>query len=317
MSKQEKVYIGIDVSKSVLDIYILPIGKYMQFKNEPSEIKKLIKKLALFSEALIVMESTGGYEKTLAYACCKAGLNVSIVNPRQIRDFAKASSILAKTDRIDAKVIALFGLKMEPKANVVYNEEHNQLSENASRRKQLVDMITMEKNRLDKASKEQKKSIGRIIKALEKELEIINKGQEELINNSKEFSEKKDILISVKGIGAVTATNLIAELPELGELNSKEIASLAGVAPFNRDSGTLKGKRTIWGGRASVRNALYMPTLVATKHNPKIKEFYDRLLSNGKSKMTALIACMRKLLIIMNAMVKKSQCWIFEQYQLS
>lgn len=309
MSKKEKVYIGIDVSKHVLDVYIVPHCKYMQFKNESGDIKKMVKKFALFPESLIVMESTGGYENALAYGASQAGLKVCRTNPRQIRDFGKALGKLAKTDKIDSEIIALYASKIEPKPNVVYNEEQIKLSDNAARRKQLIDMITMEKNRLDKASSEQKKSINRILKALEKELKAINTTQEQLIESSSEFSEKKKILTSVKGIGDVTAANLISELPELGALGSKQIAALAGLSPFNRDSGTLKGKRTIWGGRASVRNALYMSTLVAVKHNPQIKVFYERLCNAGKTKMTALIACMRKLLIILNAMIKNKQCW--------
>jgi transposase len=312
MSLKEKVYIGIDVSKAVLDVYILPGKKYMQFKNEPKDIEKLVKKISLFPEALIVMESTGGYEKLLAYTCSELDLKVCIVNPRQVRDFAKATGKLAKTDKIDAMLIALFASKIEPLPNVRYNKEHIQLSENSTRRKQLIDMITMEKNRLDKASAEQKKSINRILKALEKEVNAINNSQHTLIDSSLDFSEKKKILISVKGIGNITATNLISELPELGTIGAKQISALAGLAPFNRDSGTLKGKRTIWGGRASVRNALYMSTLVAIKHNSKIKEFYERLCLAGKTKMTAIIACMHKLLIILNAMIKNNQPWQYE-----
>lgn len=309
MSKNEKVYIGIDVSKQMLDVFILPNRKYMQFKNEPDESEKLVKKLTLFSDVLIVMESTGGYEKNLAYRCSEAGLKVCIANPRQIREFAKALGKLAKTDRIDSEVIALFASKIEPEPNVVYNEINQQLADHSARRKQLVGMITMEKNRLDKARLEQKESIKRILEALEKERERIDNAQKQLIDNTPDLSEKKSILISVKGIGEVTAANLLSKLPELGTLGSKQVAALAGLAPFNRDSGTLKGKRTIWGGRTSVRNALYMATLVAIKHNQKINEFYSRLCAAGKAKMTSIIACMRKLLIILNAMIKKGKVW--------
>lgn len=309
MTKEKKVYIGIDVSKYILDVFVLPNNKHMQFKNNSTDILKMLTKLRVFSESLIVMESTGGYEKPLAYALAEASFNVCITNPRPVRDFAKALGKLAKTDKIDAQVIALFASKIEPKANVVYDKEHCRLSNNNARRRQLIEMIKMEKNRLDKASPEQSESIGRILDALEKELKTINEAQEKIIAENSTYVEKQKILKSVTGIGTVTAASILSELPELGTLGPKQIASLAGVAPFNRDSGTLKGKRTIWGGRASVRSALYMATLVAVKYNPKLKQFYERLCLAGKAKKSALIACMHKLLIIINAMIKNGQLW--------
>ena len=309
MVQGKKVYIGIDVSKRTLDVNIIPNNKCMQFKNDVDGINKLIKKCSMFPEALIVMESTGGYEKPLAYMLHEASLNVCITNPRQVRDFAKAMGKLAKTDKIDAEVIALFASKMEPKANVVFQKDHKEMSDNNARRRQLIEMIKMEKNRLDKSSPSQKESIRRVLTVLENELKEINTAQEKIVVSNQKFTEKREILESVRGIGTVTAISLLAELPELGTLGSKQIASLAGLAPFNRDSGTLKGKRTIWGGRSSVRNALYMPTLVAIKHNVQIKVFYERLVLAGKAKKSAIIACMHKLLVIMNAMIKKSQPW--------
>lgn len=317
MFQEEKIYIGIDVSKASLDLFILPKKKYMQFSNDVAGIQKLLSKVKLFSHALIVMESTGGYEVSLSNALSKVNLNVCIINPRQIRDFAKASGRLAKTDKVDAEIIALFASKMEPKPNVVYNEKQQAMAANNARRRQLVDMIIAEKNRLDKATPEQAESIQRILEVLEKELERIETIQKQFVCHDENLQEKKKILTSIKGIGEVTATAMLCELPELGTLTSKQVASLAGLAPFNRDSGTLKGKRTIWGGRASVRTALYMPALVAIKYNPQLRTFYQRLCEAGKAKMTALIACMRKLLIIMNAMIKKKQCWFFEHIQLS
>lgn len=307
MNQEKKVYIGIDVSKRVLDVVVLPNNKYMQFKNEPEDIDKLVAKLSLFSGALIVMESTGGYEKALAEGLYDAGLSVCVTNPRQVRDFAKALGKLAKTDKIDAQVIALFASKVEPKPTVYYTKETKTLSENSARRNQLIEMIKMEKNRLDKASSGQKKSIERVLEVLEKELATINEAQATLIEGSSELLGKKEILVSVDGIGAVTAANILSELPEIGTLGPKQLGSLVGVVPFNRDSGTLRGKRTIWGGRASVRRALYMPTLVAIKHNAPIKAFYERLCATGKAKKSALIACMRKLLIIMNALIRKKE----------
>ena len=309
MLEEKKVYIGIDVSKSILDVFVLPNNKHMQFKNEPDSIEKLLAKLKTFPNSLIVMESTGGYEKPLAYALSKASFNVCIANPRQVRDFAKALGKLAKTDKIDAQVIALFANKIEPQANVVYDKDHQMLSDNNARRRQLVDMIKMEKNRLDKASPSQRESIERVLEVLEKELKTINEAQEKAIQDNPEYLEKKKILESVAGIGAVTAASILSEIPELGQIGSKQIASLAGLAPFNRDSGTLKGKRTIWGGRASIRIALYMATLVAIRHNPRIKLVYERLCLAGKAKKVAIIACMRKLLIIINTMIKNGPCW--------
>lgn len=317
MFQEEKIYIGIDVSKTVLDVFTLPNRKYMQFTNDASGISKLLSKMQLFVDALIVMESTGGYEAPLSQELSKANLKVCVVNPRQIRDFAKATGRLAKTDKIDAEVIAQYAKKIEPQPNCVYNEQQNKICAHNTRRRQLIDMIIAEKNRLDKATPEQKESIGRVLDVLEEELKRIEQTQEKLINQDDSMIEKKRILNSIKGVGQVTAIAMLSELPELGTLTPKQVAALAGLAPFNRDSGTLKGKRTIWGGRASVRTALYMPTLVAIKHNPQIRAFYERLCLKGKSKMTAVIASMRKLLIIMNALIRKNECWYFEQMQLS
>lgn len=305
----EKCHIGIDVSKEVLDVFVLPFNKYMQFKNDSKGIKKLIAKFKSFSSACIVMESTGGYEKPSAHALAKEQFSVSIVNPRQIRDFAKALGKLAKTDRIDATTIALFAEKMQPKTKVICDENQQKLAEYNARRRQLIDMITMEKNRLDKAGKELKKSIERIIKSLEKELEAINKALAIAIESDDQYAQKNALLQTIKGVGAIVAAGMIAELPELGSMSAKQITALAGLAPYNRDSGTLRGKRTIWGGRASVRRTLYMATLVATRHNATIKKFYERLCQAGKQKKVAITACMHKLLIIMNAMIKNNQPW--------
>lgn len=246
----EKCYIGIDVSKAILDVFVLPIKIYLRFENNTSGIRNLVKKLKSFSSVSIVMESTGGYEKCVAQALAKASVAVAVVNPRQIRDFAKALGRLAKTDRIDAQVIALFAEKIQPKANVVCDENQQKLADHQARRRQLIDMITMEKNRLAMASKEMKKSIRAIIKSLENELQKINDWLEKLIQADEEFIRKDKLLQTIKGVGTVVATGLIADLPELGVLSAKEISALVGVAPLNRDSGTLRGKRTIWGGKS-------------------------------------------------------------------
>ena len=309
IAQDEKCHIGIDVSKAILDVYVLPDQKYMQFKNEPGAIKQLVKKLKLFSHASIVMEATGGYEKSVVQLLQKANFRVSVINPRHIRNFAKALGKLAKTDRIDAKIIALYAAKVQPETSVIFNENQQELAELNARRRQLIEMITMEKNRLTRARPEMKKSILRVIKTLEEELKAINEALEKSIQQDADCAQKNILLKSIKGVGPVVAAGIIADLPELGKLSAKEISALAGLAPYNRDSGTLRGKRTIWGGRASVRSMLYMAALVATRHNVQIKSFYERLCNAGKQKKVAIIACMHKLLIVMNAMIKNQEPW--------
>lgn len=309
MIQDKKCYIGIDVSKNFLDIFFSSNKKHMQFKNDEIGVKKMVEKIKLFSPELIIMEATGGYEQLAANSLSNAELSVSVTNPRQIRDFAKALGKLAKTDQIDAEIIALFAEKIQPPANVVYNENQQQLSERNARRRQLVDMIGMEKNRLDKSSKEVKKSIQRVIKILEKELEDINKALQVAIQNDKETMRKNALLKSIKGVGEVIAAGIIADLPKLGQANAKQISALVGLAPYNRDSGAQRGIRTTWGGRSTVRATLYMAALVATRHNSQIKVFYKRLCDAGKKKKVALVACMHKLLIIMNTMIKNNEPW--------
>ena len=310
--QSEKCYIGIDVSKAILDVFILSKKTHLQFENNVVGIRKLIKKLKFFSDSFVAMESTGGYERPVAQALAKENILVSVVNPRQVRDFAKALGKLAKTDRIDAEVIAIFAEKMQPKVSVTYNENQQKLAEYNVRRRQLIDIITMEKNRLDKTTKEMEKSIQHVIKLLQKELEKINRSLKESIQDDEEYARKDALLQTIKGVGSVVSAGVIADLPELGSLSAREISALVGVAPLNRDSGALRGKRGIWGGRASVRRILYMAALVATRHNTKIKAFYNRLRVAGKLKKVAIIACMHKLLIIMNAMIKSDQPWRVE-----
>jgi transposase len=306
-SSNQKHYVGIDISKPILDVMVLPQKKYVQIDNSQAGIKKLFKILQDYSNPHVVLEATGGYEKLLVNHLHTNEIKVSVVNPRQVRDFAKASGKLAKTDKIDAFIIALFGQKMEPKPATQKTENQQKLAELHARRKQLVDMIVMEKNRLDKTPLHSKKSIQRIIKALEKELETINQEISEMIMNDPEYAQKLKLLRTVKGVGAVIAAGILAHLPELGQLDEKQIVSLSGLAPFNCDSGNMRGKRVIWGGRAPVRCILFMATIVAIRHNKQIKPFYDRLCAAGKPKMVAITACMRKLLIIMNAMLKNNQ----------
>jgi transposase len=308
-NQHEKFHIGIDVSKASLDVFVLPVKQHWQFENNPKGFKQLIKKLKSLPFVSIVMEATGGYEKPVALALASAKIPVAVINPRQIRDFAKALGKLAKTDRIDAEVIALFAAKMEPPSTLFCNENQQTLADYQARRRQLIDMITQEKNRLDKARGEVKKSIQRIIKTLEKELEATQEKLQETVQQDPECKQKQALLTTIKGVGKVVATGIIAVIPELGKLDNKKIAALGGLAPFNRDSGTLRGKRTIWGGRADARCLLYMAALVAIRHNPQIRDFYQRLCQAGKQKKVAITACMRKLLITMNAMVKNNQPW--------
>lgn len=305
----QSYYAGIDVSKAILDIYILPCEKYMQFENNSQGIKKLEKKLKSFPGVFVVMESTGGYEKPLAQTLQKGGVALSIVNPRHIRNFAKALGKLAKTDVIDAQIIALFGQKVQPSPRTLSSENQQKLAELNARRRQLLDMTIMEKNRLDKVSNEMKNSIKQVLSTLENELQSINEKLQKLIQEDVAHAQKNALLKSIKGVGNVVAAALIADLPELGTLNAKQITALAGLAPYNRDSGKSRGKRVIWGGRASVRGTLYMAALVATRFNPQIKSFYERLCQAGKAKKVAITACMHKLLIIMNAMIKNQQMW--------
>jgi transposase len=306
---ETKVYVGVDVSKAYLDVYIHPTGQTLKVSNDEMGIQQFIDLLIKQPAALIVLEATGGYEKTIARALEKTKQPISVVNPRRVRDFAKALGQLAKTDKIDSHVLALFAEKIQPTPRPLKSLNQQALADLKARRKQLVDMITMEKNRLDKANSSIRKGIEKTIKFLEKELKAIDEKLSEAIQEDPEFSRKDKMLRDIKGVGPVLSITLLADLSELGELNHKKIAALVGVAPFNRDSGTFTGGKTVWGGRGSVRSALYMATLAATRFNPQIKMFYERLCKAGKAKKVALTACMHKLLIIMNAIIKSGIPW--------
>lgn len=304
-----KNYIGIDVSKKSLDICIRSTGEVFRESNDNNGLKQLNKKLAAYAPCLIVMEATGGYELSALIALQQADFNVSVVNPRQVRDFAKATGRLAKTDCIDATVLAHFGEAIEPVPKEKVLQEQLELLQLQQRRRQLINMQVMEKNRLHTASEKIKKHIEKSIIFLKKQLKTIEENIAMNIAQDKELSNKSELLATTKGVGIVTVGVLITELPELGKLSHKEITALVGVAPLNRDSGTMKGKRSIWGGRGSVRTSLYMATLTAVRFNPAIKAFYQRLCDAGKLKKVALIACMRKLLIVLNAMLKNNTPW--------
>lgn len=308
--KKMENYVGIDISKRYFDLHSLPQGKQHQFENNREGILQCLKMLADSKSRLIVMESTGGYEVALATELHLAGLTVAVVNPRQIRDFARAVGQMAKTDKIDAKIIARFAATVEPPAKAVMDDKTRQLKALVARRDQLVEMHVAESNRLEHAvNKNIARSIREALKAIEREMARVEQQIAEHIEQDQQLKRKADIVDSAPGIGSTTASMLVTKLPELGTLNRRQIAALVGVAPMNRDSGTFRGKRMTGGGRSSVRAGLFMPTLVAIRHNPLIRGFYQRLLSLGKAKMTAVIAAMRKLLTILNTMVAKNEFW--------
>ena len=258
---------------------------------------------------MVVLEATGGLELPVAAELATADIPVAVVNPRHVRDFAKAGGRLAKTDRLDAQVLAHFGLAIRPRARRLPDAETQALEAQLARRRQVVTMLTAEKNRLGTATKPVHKGIQRHIAWLEKDLAKLDDGLGDAIRQSPLWRMRDDLLKSVPGVGQVLSVTLLAELPELGTLNRRQIASLVGVAPINRDSGKMRGHRTVWGGRARVRQVLYMATLSATRSNPVIRAFYERLCAAGKAKKSALTACMRKLLVILNSIIRHGTCW--------
>jgi transposase len=303
-------YVGIDVAKATLDVAIGSDGELVQVENSEAGIARLLERLGEVAPELVVLEATGGYESVVAGAIVGRGIAVAVVNPRQVRDFAKATGVLAKTDRIDARVLARFAEAVRPEPRPLPTAEAKELEEYLSRRRQLVDMLTMEKNRQSIAATERmKKSLKKHVEWLEEALRRANDDIDKAIRNSPAWREQEDLLRSMPGIGPVSARTMLAELPELGQLNRKKIAALVGVAPLNRDSGTLHGSRTCWGGRASVRQVLYMAALSAVRCNPVIRRTYAALRARGKKHKVALVACMRKLLTILTAMVRDQRRW--------
>ena len=308
MSKEEKV-VGIDVSKARLDLAVVPEGTARAESNDESGIKALLSYFEELRPDLVVMEATGGYETAAAIAISAAGLRLAVVNPRQVRDFARASGYLAKTDAIDARVIAQFGLMIRPQVSAPADEDTRELQAMLVRRGQLVTMRTQEKNRLGLAFGAMRKPIKDHIAWLEQHIKALDLDLTNKLRSSPAWKAKEDLLRSFKGIGPVNARTLLADLPELGMLNRKQIAALVGVAPFNCDSGKHKGQRHIWGGRARVRSALFMAATTAIRFNPAIKTFYETLTARGKPHKVALIACVRKMLTILNTMVRTQQHW--------
>ena len=302
------IFVGIDVSQARLDMAVRP-GASFSITHTESAIVTLVQQLRALSPTLIVLEATGGMEIPLTSALATAGLPVVVVNPRQVRDFAKACGHLAKTDALDAQVLAQFAEVMRPQPRPLPDAEARALAALLTRRRQLVEMLTAEKNRLLSAATPIRKRLRTHITWLERELQHTNTNLAEAIRQSPVWREKDELLQSVPGVGPVVTSTLLASLPELGILTHKQIAALVGVAPLNRDSGTLRGRRTVWGGRARVRAVLYMSAIVAARFNPVIRAFYQRLCATGKAKKVALTACMRKLLTILNAMLKHRTPW--------
>jgi transposase len=303
-------FVGIDVSKDRLDVCLLPGGARFAVASTRDGLWMLVRQLGEVDEALVVLEATGGLQDEVATLLAELGHRVAVVNPRQVRDFARATGRLAKTDRIDAEVIAAFAAAVRPEARIVPDAARAELAVLTTRRRQLIAMQTGERQRL--ARVRERGVVRRIevhIRWLGKEIAEIEHRLQKAIRQHPRWRRLAALVQSVPGIGPAVATTLIAALPELGRLSRRRLASLVGVAPFNRDSGRMRGKRTIWGGRSDVRAALYMAALVGSRHNPVLRAFYDRLRADGKSPKAALVACMRKLLTILNAIVREQTPW--------
>ncbi len=306
---QEPIYVGIDVSKERIDIAVRPTGRSWSVAYDGAGVDDLVAQLKYLEPAGVITESTGGLELPLAAALATASLPVAVVNPRQVRDFAKSTGQLAKTDRLDAQVLAHFGEAVRPPMRPLRDADTQALGAVLARRWQVMGILVAEKNRLGRAATEVRPSIEAHIGWLEQELDDLDADLRQRVQRSPVWREKDDLLRSVPGVGPQVSLTLLAHLPELGKLNRKQIAALVGVTPFNRDSGPYRGKRSVWGGRATVRSTLYMGALVASRRNPVLREFYQRLLAAGKPKKLALTAYMRKMLTILNAKSKSSQHW--------
>ena len=303
------VCVGIDVSKATLDLAVRPSGERWTLANDEAAIQALVHDLRPRAPNLIVLEATGGFEHAVVAALAAARLPVVVANPRQVRDFARATGQLAKTDAIDAQVLALFAERVRPEPRPLPDEAAQALDALLTRRRQLLDMLVAEKNRLGFARPVVRRGITQHIRWLERRLGDVDHELGEMIEHSPVWRAKDDLLRSVPGVGPVLSRTLVGELPELGRLSRKQIAALVGVAPLARDSGTLRGKRVVWGGRAPIRTVLYMSTLAAVRCNPVIRAFYRHLRATGKPAKVALTACMRKLLVILNAMVRSNTHW--------
>lgn len=307
--KSNERNIGIDIGKDTLDIYIFELEKHWKMKNTLEDIKKLISQLNRYQLTRVLVEATGGYERKLVEACAEKGLPIVIVQPIKVRQFAKAQGIIAKTDKMDARLIAQFGVVMKPEIRPLPSKKVRLIRDLLSRKRQLNETRTQELNRLQKAAKVLMPSHRRLIKLIEKDIAWVNERLEKEVSAITEWQRTYDVVSSVPGIGDGIAYTLLGELPELGQLSNRQIAALSGLAPFNRDSGYMKGRRRIKGGRAPIRTVLYMGMLSAIQHNPVMKHFYNKLVAQGKHKKVALTACMRKMITILNAMVRDDKEW--------
>jgi transposase len=309
MAEAAPTFVGIDVSKTHLDVALRPSGATKSVPNDDPGIKTLVEWLGMVTPAVIVLEATGGIERSVVRALVATELPVTVANPRQVRDFAKATGQLAKTDTLDAQILAHVAEAVRPGLRPLPDEMTAALRALIARRRQLIDMLTAEKNQLSRAPRQVQRRIEAHIRWLQAELQRVEEDLDHTLRQSPSWREQEDLLKSVPGIGPVVTRTMLGELPELGRLNRKQIAALVGVAPLNWDSGLLRGRRVIWGGRAHVRTALYMAALTASRHNPVIRDFYKRLRAAGKKPNVALVACMRKLLVILNAMLRHRVPW--------
>lgn len=303
------VFIGIDVAKGTVDVAVRPEGSVKNFENSDGGLQLMTEWISMLSPTLIVLEATGGYEMGAVRVLAAHDLPLTVVNPRQVRDFARATGTLAKTDTIDARVIAHFAEAVRPEVRRLRDEEALRLDALVTRRRQIVEMLTAERNRLAGTAKWTRQEIGEHIEWLTHSLDKMNSEVNKLLKESPLWREKETILRSMKCVGRVTASTLLAELPELGTLHRKQIAALVGVAPLNWDSGLFRGKRSVWGGRARVRAVLYMSVMNGIRYNPVLKTFYQKLRNAGKVHKVAMVACIHKLLVILNAMMKTQTCW--------
>jgi transposase len=306
----ERMYVGIDVAKDRLDVHIRPSGEAFAVARDGEGLAALTTRLGELGPRLVVLEATGGFEVTVASALAAARLPLAVVNPRQIRDFARATGKLAKTDALDAAAIAHFAEAIRPEPRPIPDEQARALGELVARRRQVVEMIGAENHRRRQLTQRRVlRRLDRHLEVLQAELTEIERELDGSIRATPAWRENDDLLQSVPGVGNTTARTLLAELPELGAIGRKQITALVGIAPLNRDSGTMRGRRSIWGGRASVRKVLYMATLVATRHNPVIARFYRHLRAAGKPAKVAIVACMRKVLLILNAILRDRRPW--------
>jgi transposase len=305
-----KLFVGIDVSQSSWDVHLLPDGRSFTIRVDDGAVRRLLDKLGPPEPSLVVLEATGGLERQLVAELLDAGWSVAVVNPRQVRDFAKALGRLAKTDRIDAEILAKFAQQVQPRLTTKTSEKQQELDALVTRRRQLIGLRSMEKMRQPQAvNKTASRSIERVIKVLDQQVAALDRAITQLIEADDDWRAKRDLIESVPGVGPTTSATLVAELPELGRLNRQAIAALTGLAPFNHDSGKYRGQRRIRGGRGRVRTTLYMAALTAKRCNPKLQSFAERLHKMGKPFKVVMTACMRKLLSILNTLVRKGTPW--------